>query len=302
MEHFFGMRPFAIFFTEKEGSTPLVHLLDGFERISIVHADSEAAWEPFDTNCSGRMPIRDLEGCLHHVFGPAPVDMDALNALYLKTAPAPLAAIPSGTAVGFKMRFRPPRRGPWGVPGPAAVTRQVERALTTAQRRAFRHRMFRVLREHDVTVFIAVRQDILRWSLSKYHGDGTGRPGHLQFKLAQGKISRDEIGKIHVERERLQSILRTCRETHDAKRRLKARLDAAGIRTAVLRYEDFLADQHTYLANILETIEVEPAEGEIDQVIAQGSRVEKVHADDLEEFVENADEVIEEFGDEFVAW
>lgn len=296
------MRPFVIFFTEKEGSTPLVHLLDGFERISVVHADSEAAWEPFDTNCSGHMPIRDLERCLHHVFGPAPVDMDALNAIYQKTAPAPLAPIPTGAAVGFKMRFRPPRRGPWGVPGPAPVTTRVERALTVAQRRAFRHRMFRVLREHDVTVFIAVRQDILRWALSKYHGDGTGRPGHLQFKLAQGKITRADIGKIHVERDRLAAILRTCRETHDAKRRLEARLDAAGIRTAVLRYEDFLADQRSYLANLLHTIGVTPAEGEIDDVIARGSRVEKVHADDLGEFVANADEVIDEFGHEFVAW
>ena len=153
-----------------------------------------------------------------------------------------------------------------------------------------------------MTVFIAVRQDVLRWALSKYHGDGTGKPGHLQFRLASGRISREEIGPITVDRQRFARIVETCEEIHAEKRKLQERLHAAGIRTAVLRYEDFLSDPHAYLARLLETIGVEVDAAEIDAVLARGTRIEKVHADDVREFVENADEVLAEFGDAYVAW
>lgn len=63
--------------------------------------------------------------------------------------------------------------------------------------------MIKILRRNDTVVFLAVRQDVFRWGLSKYHGDGTGQPpGHLQFKLARGELQKSEIGKIHVDPER----------------------------------------------------------------------------------------------------
>ena len=40
-------------------------------------------------------------------------------------------------------------------------------------------------------------------------------------------------------------------------------LEAAGVRTAVLRYEDFIADAPAYFADMLETLDIEPATGEI---------------------------------------
>ena len=67
--------------------------------------------------------------------------------------------------------------------------------------------MIDVIKANDLTIFLAVRQDVFRWALSKYHGDGTGKPGHIQFKLASGNISKSEIGTIRIDRDRFDQIV-----------------------------------------------------------------------------------------------
>jgi hypothetical protein len=39
---------FIILFEEKEGSTPIVRLLDNFNEIDIIHQPLNSGWEPFD--------------------------------------------------------------------------------------------------------------------------------------------------------------------------------------------------------------------------------------------------------------
>jgi hypothetical protein len=107
---------------------------------------------------------------------------------------------------------------------------------------------------------------------------------------------------MRVDPDRLATILAGCQQIHEAKQRLLDDLEAAGVHTSVLRYEDFVSDQPAYFSRLLETLEIEPRPGEIDGVLARGTAFEKVHSDDLAEFVENADEVLEMFGDAFVAW
>lgn len=295
------MRNFIIFFNEKEGSTPVVHLLNEFKAVSVVH-QGQGGWEPFDAHKCGAMPIRKLERCLRLVYGSSPVDMDALNGVYTATATGPLVPIEPKTAVGFKMRFRPPSSNPLRIPTKHRVAKRLRRAVQKAQHRRFRRRMLAVLHDCDVTAFVVVRQDLLRWALSKYHGDGTGRPGHLQFAVATGRIERDTIERIHVDLDKFRRIIRWCKRDHERKRELLADLESAGVRTAVLRYEDFVSEPAGYFARLLEALDLEADAAEIDAVLARGTRFEKVHSDDLSEFVENHQEVVDAFGGSFVRW
>jgi hypothetical protein len=145
---------------------------------------------------------------------------------------------------------------------------------------SFRRMMINLLQRNNVVVFLAVRQDVLRWGLSKYHGDGTGKPGHLQGKLASGEITRDKIGKIHVEEE----------------------LKLSGIQTYPLCYEDFLTDKQKYISQIFNFLELKISKEEIDDALKRGQYFKKVHSDDISNFVENHKEVKEKFGDRFVSW
>ena len=156
--------------------------------------------------------------------------------------------------------------------------------------------MFDVLKRNDVVVFLALRQEILRWALSKYHGDGTGNPGHLQFKLAKGRIKRNSIGKIHVDSTRFKTTISQCVEAHAYKRRLMEDLKLATIQTHFLIYEDFLTDRRKCLSRILDILELNTSIQEMDAALKKGTYFEKVHSDDITNFVVNHEEVLEKFG------
>ena len=162
--------------------------------------------------------------------------------------------------------------------------------------------MISTLRQHGVIVLLAVRQDVLRLALSKYHGDGTGKPGHLQFKLARGEISRDEIGKINIDSERLETIIAACESLHEENRRLMADLRHAGIQAYPVLYEDFLTDKRCYLERLFKLLELEVSSDEISRVLSEEPFFKKVHSDDISEFVENHEEIMSRFGDRFISW
>jgi len=87
------MRNFIIFFEEKEGTSPLVRLLDNFDQISVVHqVGKDWSWEPFDRHSCGRLSMHDLTQCFDLIFGENLLDMERLNAIYTKTAKAPPAS------------------------------------------------------------------------------------------------------------------------------------------------------------------------------------------------------------------
>ena len=158
-----------------------------------------------------------------------------------------------------------------------------------------------LLARHGVLVFMAVRQDVLRWGLSKYHGSGDGK-GHLQFKLASGQISRDEIGRIRVDFDRLGKIIDACEQSHEQKRALVGEFEAAGIACAPLRYEDFLADKPAYFRRLCGLIGLKRSDADVRAALENGAYFEKVHSDDISSFVENHEEVMARFGDRFVRW
>lgn len=280
------MRNFIIFFAEKEGTSPLLRLLNNFEQISIIHQVNTQDWEPFDIQNRGAMTLRNLERCLDMVFNQESVDLKQLNQIYTKTANKPLEEFSGNEVTGLKMRFTTPAKN-------SLFWNRLPKNFTAS---SFRLMMFNVLKKNDVVVFLALRQDILRWALSKYHGDGTGKPGHLQFKLASGKLKRNAIGKIHVDSARLKILISQCVEAHARKRCLVEDLKQAGIQTHFLVYEDFLQDKREYLNQILGILELDASSEELAAALKRGAYFEKVHSNDIANFVVNHAEVTEKFG------
>ena len=280
------MRNFIIIFAEKEGTSPLIRLLNNFEHISIIHQVNTQDWEPFDIHNRGAMTLKDLERCLDMVFNRESINFKQLNQIYTKTAKKPLEEFSRNGVTGLKMRFTPPSKN-------SLFWDTLPKNFTFD---SFRLMMFDVLKRNDVVVFLALRQDILRWALSKYHGDGTGKPGHLQFKLAKGKIKRSSIGKIHVDSTHFKTVISQCVEAHAHKRRLMEDFKLAAIQSHFLIYEDFLTDKQKYLNRILDILELSTSTQEIDAALKRGAYFEKVHSDDIANFVVNHEEIIEKFG------
>jgi hypothetical protein len=280
-------RNFIILFQEKEGSTPIVRLLDNFDSIDIVHQVANGGWEPFDLNCSGPISSRDYSRCLELIYGDDSNYMDRLNAIYTRTAKNPLRPFNKDNSVGFKMRFRPQHSNRW-------------LKLLTGPR--FRSSSIRCFRDNDVVVFVTVRQDVFRLALSKYHGDGSGKPGHLQFKLADNEIDRAQIPKIQVDLDAFRKVLARCERRLEQKRRLLERLGRNGVTAWPLFYESFCNDKKAFFTDVLARLELPSTEEDIDAVLEKGTQFKKVHSHDIREFVVNADEVLEEFGEPYISW
>ena len=288
-------RNFVIFFDQKEGTTPIVLVLNNFSPVSVLHQATGGGWEPFDRHNCGPMDLDALIECLDLVFSGAPAS--EVNRVYRLTAAAPLAEYKTAGSVGFKMRYRP-WAGPL-VPPRLETSRPRPKAHQLAR---FSREMTSVLSRHDVLVFLAVRQDLLRWALSRYHGDGTGRPGHIQFRLAQREVTSEEIPRIRVDLDVLSREIDRCEAIYAEKLELARRLQDAGVDVIPLRYEDFLIDELGFFRDVLAHLGHELPDEVVQFVVAHGSGFERVHGNDLSEFFLNAAELEERFGGRFHEW
>lgn len=296
------MRNFIILFHEKTGTSPLVRLLDKFDLITILHQENYTGFEPFDRHRCGRMTLNNLKKCLDIIFNQGPKNIEQLNRIYTATAKRPLEIIGEKGVVGFKMRFTPPSPYPLHIDWLPVWNRLAERFFRERCIKSFKKMMFDTLKRHNVIVLMAVRQDVLRLGLSKYHGDGTGEPGHLQFKLARGAITRNEIGKIQVDCERLEEIISKCETLHEESRLLMEEFKQAGIQIYPILYEEFVTDKRSYLERLFKILELDITSDEMSQALGQEEFFKKVHSDDISEFVENHEEVTTRFADRFISW
>ena len=296
------MRNFIILFHEKSGTSPLVRMLDKFELVSILHQVDYTGFEPLDRHRCGRMTLGNLERCLDIIYGRRPKDFALLNRIYMATAKKPLDNIGEKGIVGFKMRFTPPNPYPLHIERLPRWNDFSERCFRDRYFRSFKQMMFETLKRHDVVVLMAIRQDVLRLGLSKYHGDGTGKPGHLQFRMARGAISKSDIGRIQVDCDRLEAIITDCETLHEEDRLLMEQFSEAGIQAHQILYEDFVTDKRSYLERLFRILELDVSGDEIGRVLEEAEYFKKVHSDDISQFVENHEEVSSRFGDRFVAW
>ena len=248
------------------------------------------------------MQNANIAKCFDSIFGSQTIDMERLNQVYLKTAKKPLQDIPKTDAVGFKMRFRQPHGGLLGSVK-FSNWHHLTRSITNNYlNNNYKKMMVGLFKQHNITVFFAVRQDMLRWGLSKYHGSGDGKKGHLQFDLASGKIRTEDIGSVTVDVGKFKKIIEHCHYVHREKKALYDEFRAQNIPCAVLRYENFLDDKTQYFKEFYRQLNIEKTEEQINKSIADGTTLKKVHGNDISSFVINHEEIQEKFGDEFFAW
>jgi len=275
--------------------------LSNFSQLTVLHHDVKSGWEPFDYNKCGSISMDDLKACFNILFGEKPVDVARLNQIYTKTANKPLTLSNPHGAVGFKMRFEPPSKMAVNLRRIAVWYRVGGNWLRNLYNGQFKRMMFDVLQKNDVAVFFAIRQDVLRWALSIYHGDGTGKRGNLQWKVASGEISKKDLGKMHVDCNKLEKIIRRCEESLGIRRDLQREFEQAGISVHPLLYEDFVNDKHNYFVRVFDILNIPITDEEIETAISK-TYFKKVHSNHISDFVENHEEVMEKFGDRFVNW
>ncbi len=293
---------FIIFFNQKEGTSPLIRLLDQFDELSIVHQVNGLGWEPFDVHNCGRISFDTLEYFFDLIYGKKNIDMGRLNSAYNKKGKRPLEYIDPAKVIAFKMRFRPPKYGSDLVGKLPLIRRIVNPIIKNKQMSVFKKPMFDLLRQYQIITFIAVRQDVFRWALSTYHGDGAGKEGNLQFKVADGTVKKNEIKKIYVSCDRLEKIILKCEKALRKKKELMTDLEYENIPVFPLFYESFCQDKVMYFEELFERINLSVSRDKIKESLMKGSYFKKVHSNDISHFVVNHEEVLDRFGNRFVDW
>ena len=127
------------------------------------------------------------------------------------------------------MRFHPAKRGLSLIKKLPIIRKNFNLMFVNRQQQAFKEVMLRLLKKYQIVIFIAVRQDIFRWALSKYHGDGTGKSGNLQFKLGDGALKKSDLEKIYVSCDRLEKIILNCERVLQKKQDLMNELERENI-------------------------------------------------------------------------
>jgi hypothetical protein len=300
---------FVLFFEEKEGSTAVIQILSELDQVSVVRRETMSGlggWEPFEWFNCGSLSPDHFRRCLQLIFGQRPVDLAALNSVYTRTARAPLRPFDASRSVGFKMRINPP----WDIPRLTAASPlrrlaavdYLARFLRRAGRNSFKNLMGRACSDLGVVVLVMVRQDIFRWAISKYHGDGTGRPGHLQFRLASGEVEAGGLPMITIDPQKFGRIVDRCVELHKVKRWWADAMRDAGVTVHALRYEEFLSDRIAFFSALLRTLGIRLGDGELDDRLSRQIRLQRVHGSDISEYVSNHREITDRYGGRFIAW
>lgn len=261
------MKNFIIFNSEKEGSCALVQTLNNFNDVTII----SDFIEPFDRHMfvkneygAGKdISKKDFLHCLSLIFDSSPNYLEELNTIYTRYNKHFTFSFSKEKSRGFKMRVR----------------------------EQWNDDLFAILKKYKVTAFVLIRQDLLRWALSKYHGDGTGQKGHLQFSNVHIK----DLPKLKVNWSSLKKKIKKCERRIADKEKLIQNLRSAGVEAFPLYYEDFCYNKAAYFKKLLHTLELELSDDEVRQALMQNCNYSKVHPDDISTFVDNHQEIIKKF-------
>jgi len=137
-----------------------------------------------------------------------------------------------------------------------------------------------VLKEHGVTVFILFRRDTLKHTLSCMDP---------QLQFVGETISDKNIYNVGVFRGKYNHIL----AINKLKESAYANLNAKGISVSKIYYEDMLADKTSFIKNIL--IKAGMHIDQIDPNILSTCAFKKVHPDNVTEFVQNYDDIMQAY-------
>lgn len=294
------MKDFILFFEEKEGTSAMMRWADRFENVQVVHHQNGRGWEPLEPYHLGfDVKQHEVEELLNLIYA-QPRDVKTLKAAYREKVPdRHLVPLHSDASVGLKMRWKPPRVMHVGA---EVMDLPINRLFKRQRYRAYREFMVEMLHEHGVVPMLAVRQNIFKWALSKYHGDGKGQTGHLQFQLASGAITKKDIPKIHVDLKRFGRLIDQCRRKHDRKREFVMWMASRGMEVRPMLYESFLDTPVSFFEGFLDELGHDTSRGEIQQVLEQDMELKRVHSGHLREYVENHQELEDAYGSSFESW
>jgi hypothetical protein len=294
------MRDFILFFEEKEGTSAMMRWADCLENVQVVHHQNGRGWEPLEPYHLGFDVKQDeLEELLNLIYQ-RPRDTQSLVAAYRDKVPErKLVPLPSDVSVGLKMRWKPPRTVHVGA---EVLDLPLNRLFKRQRYRAYREYMVNMLHENGVVPMLAVRQNIFKWALSKYHGSGNGKVGHLQFQLASGALAKEDIPKIHVDLKRFGRLIDQCRRKHDRKREFVSWMESRGMEVKPMLYESFLDTPVTFFGDFLEDLGHAAEPKKIKRVLEQEIELKRVHDGHLSEYVENHQELQDAFGSSFESW
>jgi len=293
------IKNFIVLFGGKEGTSPLMRLLNNFENLTVIHQKDEEGWEPFDRHACGMMKHKDLKKCLELIYDNSNLDLELLNNIYCKTAKKPILYFNKDDSCGFKMRFKPLNNQ---FSEFFNFTPYLKRKYEDHNKKRYQNAMLKIFHKYNIVVYIVIRQDLFRWALSKYHGDGTGKVGHLQFKVANGKLKKEEIPKIEIKEDSFIKTIRQCNNLINAKKKLFYLLKKNNISVYPLLYEDFLNDKIYYFKNFFNYLKKDVTEKEINIAIDKGAYFKKIHSGDISKYVINHREISKKFGNIYAKW
>ena len=294
------MQDFVLFFEEKEGTTAMMRWADRIPQVRVVHHTNDQGWEPLEPFLLGQDLRRAELGELMSAVYAKPRNMGALRPLYAQKVPnRELVELPEDRSIGLKMRWKPPRVFYSGWP---VVDLPVNKLFKGMRNQRYMEMMVRILREADVVPMLAVRQNIFKWALSKYHGDGSGKKGHLQFKLASGELDRKDIPRIEVNLNRFGRLVDECRRKHDAKRLFVDRMKQEGLMVQPLLYESFLEDRVAFFSRFLSCLGHDVPRRDLEKTLAGDISLKRVHKGPLSDYVENHEALERRFGSAFESW
>ena len=271
--------------------------LNLFNDVSVVHQSDGRGWEPFEHHNCGNANISVIVNCMNAMFTRDSAQLKCAKGDYDQLARQSMEINIEKQAVGFKMRFRAPRNF---FPKTKSIT--CNRAFSYISRiffnRHFRDNVTECLIENNVKVFFIVRQDVMRWALSKYIGRGDGRIGHRQFT----KHRTLDVEPKPINPYRLSKIVTKCLRIHSYRKKEFKRLQSLGIDCHVLTYESFQKDKTAFYDSFLKKLHIEASIESIDNVLVGGVGPTKVHSDSLHHFVNNHEEISKKFGSFYESW
>ena len=259
------MKNFIIFFTEKEGSSPIIETLMKFDKIDII------GFEPFDTyvftekefgGLGKDIKKEDFAECLDLIY-----KNDHDPDYYQK-----LINIYSKYNTEIKLNN----------------FNKLENSIGLKIRLRNNELIFDKLKKYHVVTFVLIRQNVLRWALSKYVNK------HLQFEFDRDGDKNNDI-KMRFDCRRLQIHIQECEEALKDKKTLLTELKKYGIEFYPLYYEEFCHNKLDYFQNLLEKLDIKYSREAIEMTINQELLFKKVHSDNIREFVINYDEVYKTF-------
>lgn len=286
---------FVILFQEKQGTTAMVYYLNRFPGINILHHTNGFGFEPFEKHSAGPIKSKDIAKCLS-LLNSKENNFNQINKIYTKTTTNEIKTFNKNEIFGFKMRLYPPNDKINPLLAKIPFIRGKARNLN---KKRYKKQIFRELKKHDIVVFIAIRQDMLKWALSKYHGDGTEKNGHLQFKLMTKKIEKDKLKKIFVDRSKLNDLLNNCKKSNYNNLKIYKKLKKKGIKVYPLFYEHFLHNKFDFFSELFDKIDYKIKLPTIKSILNQDIKLKKVHSNNIEDFVINHQEIINNFKDEY---